>query len=144
MPSVFRSTVLPFPINEVWPLIRDFGRLSDWHPLILDSVIENNAPQHQVGCVRHFKLTDGGLFREKLLALNDFKKTLTYTILESPLPLTDYCSTMKLQQITVGNQTFITWSSSFACPVEAESELITAVGDTVYQGGFDALATYLS
>src|ERR1700758_4569869 len=38
----------------------------------------------------------GGHFRERLLALSDRDHICTYTILESPLPITDYVATIQL------------------------------------------------
>jgi hypothetical protein len=96
MPSVYYSAVLPAPIETVWAAIRDFKALPDWHPAFCNSTIEDGRSSDAVGCVRSFHLKDGGHLREKLLALSDRNHTCTYAILESPLPLTDYVSTLRL------------------------------------------------
>lgn len=144
MPSIFYSTVIRSKIERVWEEIRDFGQLAAWHPLISDCEIENAEPADRVGCIRRFHLEDGSLFRERLVSLNDFKKTFSYEIVESPLPITNYVATVKLAPITEELWTFVTWSSSFNCPPESESELAILVENGVYKSGLDAIKEILS
>ena len=73
------------PAARVWERIRDFNALPDWHPAIAESRIEGGGPSDQVGCVRAFRLADGGFLRERLLALSDYDFSVTYSILESPM-----------------------------------------------------------
>ena len=94
MPQVYTSSVIGAPADRVWSTVRDFNALPDWHPAIAESRIEGGAPSDQVGCVRAFRLTDGGAIREKLLALSDYDYSCTYSILESPMPLTGYIATL--------------------------------------------------
>ena len=56
-----------------------------------------------VGAVRHFRLADGGELREQLLSLSDEKRTLSYCLLEAPLPLMGYVATVRLKPVTDGN-----------------------------------------
>lgn len=139
MPSVFYSTIIRAPLDVVWSEIRNFEALADWHPLITSCEIESGTPADQVGCVRRFTLEDGSVFREKLLALNDFKKTFSYCIEESPLPLTQYVATMKFTRITEGDWTFASWSSTFDCPTESVDEMLALVENGVYKSGLDAV-----
>ena len=60
----------------MWSRIRDFNGLPQWHPGIADSRIENNEPSDRVGCIRHFHTRDGGMIRERLLALSDYDYSL--------------------------------------------------------------------
>jgi hypothetical protein len=139
VPRVYTSSVIAAPADRVWAAIRDFNGLPDWHPAIAESRIEGGAPADQVGCVRAFRLQDGGFIRERLLALSDYDFSCTYSILESPMGVEDYVATLKLTPITDGNRTFAEWSAEFACPPEREAELVALVGNDVFQGGFDAL-----
>ena len=90
MASVYRSSVIDAPADQVWSLIRNFNALPDWHPLITESRIEAGAAPDQVGCVRNFSLTDDGRIREQLLALSDYEMFCVYTILESPMGVENY------------------------------------------------------
>lgn len=34
------TAVIDAPVGQVWKLIRDFGRVADWHPVLSSSAIE--------------------------------------------------------------------------------------------------------
>ena len=88
--------------------------------------------------MRSLCLKSGGHFRERLLTLSDPEYVFTYAILESPLPMTDYVSTVQLRPVTETDQTYAQWISEFNCTPNVEQELMkTVLG--VYQGGFDSL-----
>ena len=139
MARVYTSSVIAAPAERVWEAIRDFNGLPGWHPAIADSRIEGGAPADQVGCVRAFRMRDGGFIRERLLALSDYDYCCTYSILESPMGVEDYIATLKMTPITDGARTFAEWSAEFGCPADREAELVALIGDGVFQGGFDAL-----
>ena len=139
MARVYASSVIAAPAARVWETVRDFNGLPNWHPAIAESRIESGAPADQVGCIRAFRLRDGGFIRERLLALSDYDFSCTYAILESPMGVENYVATLKLTPITDGDRTFAEWSAEFDCPPEREAELVALIGTGVFQGGFDAL-----
>ena len=139
MAQVYTSSVIGAPAERVWAAIRDFNGLPSWHPAIAESRIEGGAPADQVGCVRAFRLRDDGHIRERLLALSDYDYSCTYAILESPMGVENYVATLKLTPITDGGRSFAEWSAEFDCPPEREAELVAAIGQGVFQGGFDSL-----
>jgi uncharacterized protein YndB with AHSA1/START domain len=139
MPRVYVSSVIDAPAARVWERVRDFNGLPRWHPAIRDSRIENGEPADRVGCVRDFHLQNGDRIRERLLGLSDYDFFCTYSILESPMPLTDYVATLRLTPVTDGERTFIEWTAEFDC-AEAEAEgLVSGIGTNVFQAGFNAL-----
>ena len=139
MARVYASSVIGAPAEQVWAAVRDFNGLPDWHPAIAESRIEAGAPADQVGCVRAFRLKDGGFIRERLLALSDYDLCCTYSILESPMGVENYVATLKLTPVTDGGRCFAEWTADFDCPAEREAELLRLIGTEVFQGGFDAL-----
>lgn len=139
MPRVYASSVIDAPAARVWEKVRDFNALPRWHPRIRESRIENGEPSDKVGCVRDFRLQNGDRLREKLLGLSDYDMFCTYSILESPMPLTDYIATLRLTPISDGDRTFIEWTAEFDCAPEAAAELVDGIGNNVFQAGFDAL-----
>jgi hypothetical protein len=139
MTKVYVSSMLAAPADQLWERIRDFNGLPDWHPLIANSRIENNWPADKVGCIRNFNLKDGGNIREQLLMLSDYDYTCMYSILESPLGVSNYLATLKLTPVTDGNQTFAEWSADFDCEPGREQALAQQIGQGVFQAGFDAL-----
>lgn len=139
MVNVYVSSVIDAPADSVWSRVRDFNGLPQWHPLIADSRIENDQPADRVGCIRHFHLKDGGMIREKLLALSDYEYSCTYEILESPMGVANYIATLKLTPVTDGGHCFAEWSAEFECEAGRERELTESIGNGVFQAGFDAL-----
>jgi hypothetical protein len=144
MPRVFVSSVIDAPAARVWERVRDFNGLPRWHPRIRESRIENGEPSDKVGCVRDFTLQNGDRLREKLLGLSDYDMFCTYSILEGPMPLTDYVATLRLTPITDQERTFIEWSADFDCAPDKEAELVAGIGTNVFQGGFDALKRHFT
>ena len=139
MAKVYASSVVNAPAAKVWARVRDFNGLSNWHPAIAESRIENGEPADKVGCIRNFSLRNGDRLREQLLGLSDFDMFCTYSILDSPMPLTNYVATLRLTPITDQDRTFIEWSADFDCAPDKEGELLSNIGGGVFQGGFDAL-----
>lgn len=143
MVTVVRSTVIDAPIDEVWAFVRDFNAHDQWHPAVAESRIEDGKAPDQVGCVRNFRLVDGAQLREQLLALDDRGRTYTYCILDSPIPLVGYVSTVTLKPVSDGNRTFWHWRSTFHPPPERAAELARMVGEDIYVGGFAAARRFL-
>jgi hypothetical protein len=139
---VYTSSVIETTAEAVWALIRDFNGLPKWHPGIADSRIEGNWPADRVGCIRNFRLRDGGTIREQLLALSDFDFQCTYSILESPMGVENYVATLKLTPVTDGNRTFAEWSAEFEAPPAQERRLAEDIGQGIFQVGFNALKSY--
>lgn len=139
MIRVYTSSVVDAPADAVWTLIRDFNGLPRWHPSIAESRIEGNWPSDRIGCIRNFRLKDGGVIREQLLALSDYEYQCTYSILESPMDVQNYVATLKLTPVTDGNRTFAEWTADFDAPSAQERKLADDIGRGVFQAGFDAL-----
>jgi hypothetical protein len=139
--KVYVSAVIPAAAEAVWAVVRDFNALPDWTPFVADSRIEGGGPSDRVGCVRNFHLKDGGLIRERLLALSDAPMSCTYSILESPMGVTDYVATLSLTPVTATGQTFAEWKASFGAESPArERELEDSIGNGVFAAAFAALA----
>jgi Polyketide cyclase / dehydrase and lipid transport len=141
---IYVSSVIDAAADTVWSRIRDFNALPLWHPAIADSRIENNEPSDRVGCIRHFHTRDGGMIRERLLALSDYEYSQSYEILESPMGVAHYVATLKLTPVTDGQRCFAEWSAEFECAEGREHELTELIGGGVFQGGFDALKRHFS
>ncbi|TWA55936.1 polyketide cyclase/dehydrase/lipid transport protein [Azospirillum baldaniorum] len=140
MARVYVSAVIDAPVGQVWNKARDFNGHHAWHPIIADSHIEDGLRSDTVGCVRNFGLTPGGRLREQLVSFSDREHSYTYTILESPLPLTDYVATFRLTEVTEGNRTFGEWWADFDCRPEDLPTLREQVGRNTFAAGFRALA----
>lgn len=138
MRRIFVSSVIQAPTDTVWHTVRDFNGMPDWHPAIRHSEIEAGRAADSVGCVRSLHL-ENGYIREQLLALSDTERSITYRILESSMPVSDYVATLRVVPITDGGHSFCEWHAEFEVPAEQESDAVDTVANGVFQAGFDAL-----
>jgi len=139
MAKVYASTTIPAGPSAVWAVVRDFNALPKWTPFVAESRIEQNRPADQVGCIRNFRLKDGGRIREQLLALSDYEMSFGYAILESPMGVENYYATFKLSPITDVDHTFAEWQAEFNALPEREDALIAQIGRNVFAAGLAAL-----
>jgi hypothetical protein len=140
MAKVYASAVLPATLSSVWDRIRDFNALAVWHPAILECRIEDGLASDSVGCVRNFVLEPDVRIRERLLCLSDREHCCTYTIIESPVPVTNYVATLRLRSVTLGDQTFAEWEADFDCAPDDHDHLTGLVREVVFEAGLKALA----
>ena len=139
MAKVFVSTVIDAPVGKVWAVIRDFNALPAWTPFVAESRIEQGAKADEVGCIRNFRLKNGGRIRERLLALSDYDFSIVYAILESPMAVESYVATLRLFPVTDGDRSYAEWSAEFDCPPEREASLVAEIGRGVFLAGLKAL-----
>ena len=139
MVKIYISSVIDAPADRVWATIRDFNALPKWHPAIKESHVEGGLPSDRVGCIRNFNLKDGGNIREQLLTLSDYDYSCTYSILESPLGVSNYIATLKVTPVTDGNRSFWHWEGRFTTPAGRETELAELVANDVYSNGIAAV-----
>ena len=141
---IMRSGVIDAPIDAVWDLLRDFNGHDRWHPAIASSAMESGDLVDQVGGIRAFRLRDGGFLREQLIALSDCEHSLSYCLLEAPVPLHDYVARMQLKPVTDGDRTLLVWDSSFLPPPAQAAALTQLVAGAIYEAGIAALQARFS
>jgi hypothetical protein len=93
----------------------------------------------QIGCIRNFRLKDGGRIREQLLSLSDYEMSFEYSILESPMGVENYVATFRLIPVTDSDQTFAEWTAEFDAAPDREDGLVESVGRNVFAAGLQAL-----
>ena len=134
MAKVSMNTNLNASAEEVWKTISDFNGLPKFVDAIVDSTIEGSG----VGAVRTLKLQDGGPpIVEKLESQDDQTRSLSYSIVESPLPLDRYLATVEVRDLGEG-RCEVVWSSSFE-PKGAPEEEAKKIVKGVYSAGFEGL-----
>lgn len=142
--TVTETVEIKAPVDTVWKAVRDFDSLDKWHPGFSKDVLlkgSNNTP----GAVRELTVKDGPSFTEELLKFSDAGHAYTYRIVDSPLPITGYRSTLTVKAGKDG-LTQVTWVGHFkrknadASPPEDQSDAgATKLVTGVYQGGLSAL-----
>ena len=139
MVKVIRSTIMEAPVEAVWDMLRDFNGHDQWHPAVAISQIERRLPSDKVGCVRKFKLGDGAELREQLLALSDADLAYSYCLLETPIPLFNYVSHVRLIPVTDTDHTYWQWEGQFDTPADQRDAMTALVGNDIYDAGFGAI-----
>jgi mxaD protein len=99
----------------------------------------------KVGAIRALTIKDGPTFTEELLALNEQSMAFTYNVIESPLPIDRYLSTMTVKPNGQGGSV-IAWIGQFSRknprenPPEAEGDAaVVGLISGAYQGGLQNL-----
>ena len=133
MTKLSMSTRLGTSAKRVWDLIGGFGAMPDWHPGIEKSEIEEEGGVTQ----RRLTLVGGAVLVERLEQLDDEGRSYNYTIVSSPLPISNYRSTISIVDDAEGNAT-VEWSGEFDADGGTEAEM-TKVVEGIYQAGLDNL-----
>lgn len=124
--------------DKAWGLIGDFCGLTEWHP----AIARCEQSKKDGATIRTLTTKDGALFVEKLVKWDDAGHSYTYAILESPLPVENYVSTLKVEEDDEPGKVAITWSSTFDPKGVTEREARKIIAD-VYLAGLLSLKTKL-
>lgn len=145
---VVETVEIKAPLDKVWATVKDFDGLSKWHPAFSGDELVSGS-NGTVGAVRKLTIKDGPVLIERLIAFDDAHHTYRYLIVESPLPLAHYLSTITVRPGKAGT-TEVTWSGTYQRkntsdnPPEAESDAGTIkLVKGVYRGRLDNLKKML-
>jgi uncharacterized protein YndB with AHSA1/START domain len=117
----------------VWAAIGPFCSIKKWHPAIGKCTTNGKKPP-----TRTLVTKDGAAtFVEQETARDNKADSYSYAIKSSPLPLSDYVSTISVAKNSAGGST-VTWTSTFTPAAGKEDAASDAVGG-IYQGGLDAI-----
>jgi len=119
--------------DTTWKMIGDFNHLDVWHPVVVGSVLTHGKTND----TRLLTLGNGATITEKQVSRNDTERSYTYAIVESPLPVADYVSTISVTPAADGKST-VTWSSSFDANGGTDEEAVNAITG-IYEAGLNNL-----
>ena len=128
MHSVTVSTHLSGSPDQVWSKIGDPGAISSWHPAIAESSLD--------GKDRTCTLGDGAQILEAIDKVDDANRSYSYRIVESPLPLEDYSSTIKVAEADGGCS--VEWAASFEVSAGPAEDMVALIKG-VYDAGLGSL-----
>ncbi|WEK07819.1 MAG: SRPBCC family protein [Candidatus Pseudomonas colombiensis] len=144
MANVEYCALIEADVTRVWNVLKQFGQISQWHPAIPESIIEDGQPDGLVGCIRRLTLQDGAILREKLLAVDETNLLFSYRFEEAPLPVDNYVARVKLIPLTGKNQTLIQWSARFDTRhPDPQGEQAAGI-QSLIEGGHQSLQRYLN
>jgi hypothetical protein len=131
MAKVNMMTDLDVAADQLWSLIGGFNALSDWHPAVEKSELQDE------GSMRVLSLAGGGEIVEKLEKHDDNERIYSYTITDSPLPVKNYRAEIKVIDNGDGKSS-VEWSSEFSADGAEENEAIDVIAG-IFQAGLDNL-----
>ena len=118
--------------DQVWQLIGGFNTLPDWLPFIVKSEASDG------GRVRHLQTADGGVVVERLQSFDNVARTYSYTIEQSPFPVSAYLATLQVEALTDASAK-VTWSGVFTPAAGTTDAAVEELFAGVYSGGLEAL-----
>ncbi|PHN24764.1 SRPBCC family protein [Pseudomonas sp. ICMP 460] len=144
MAKVEYSAVVDGGAERVWDVLKRFGKISQWHPAIPQSVIEDGQPDGLVGCIRRLTLQDGAILREQLLSVDAVNLQFSYRFVEAPLPVDNYVLSVRLIPLTGEQTTVILWSATFDTREPDPRGQWTSTIESLIVGGHESLQVYLN
>ncbi|MDF1523921.1 MAG: SRPBCC family protein [Trueperaceae bacterium] len=118
MVEIHVERTLEVPAQRVWEALRSFEGIETYLPMIARSEVRGSG----AGAVRVCTTQDGGSIQERLESLDDAAMRLVYTIVDGPMPIEDYRSTMHVRAAGDERCT-VSWSCTFEAAPEAAEEL---------------------
>ncbi len=138
--SVKEKVELPVPPEKAWEMIKDFDGWQNWHPVIASTEITSGKGNTR-GTVRVLTTKDGAKITETLVHYQPKVFSYTYRITDSPLPVTDYVSTIQVKAAKSGS--VVHWQSHFkAKEGTSDADAIKLIRG-VYTAGLDNLKAKL-
>jgi mxaD protein len=138
--SVMEKVDLPVPPAKAWETIKDFDGWQNWHSAIGSTDILKGRGNTK-GTVRVLTTKDGAKITEELLSHNEKSKTYQYKFTDSPLPVTNYVSTIKVVKAKEGST--VVWSSTFIAKQGTADDEAKKVIAGIYTAGLDSLKSKL-
>jgi hypothetical protein len=118
-------------VDAVWQKIGKFCGIADWHPALAKCDLSSDGKE------RTLTLKGGGTIVEDLVKWSDKTHSYTYTIKESPLPVANYVSTLKV--VAKGKGSEIIWSGHYKAKGAPAAKAKSTI-DGIYKAGADVLA----
>ncbi|MER7779999.1 SRPBCC family protein [Streptomyces sp. NPDC096191] len=144
MATAYWSSVFTSSADEIWAVVRRFNGLPDWHPAIRASEITGEGDELTPGTVRVLTGADGSTYRERLVALDEADRKLTYEIVEAPLPVRGYRATLHVQPVADTGGAFLSWHATFDPADGTTAPEATAVLEAAYAPALAGLHTIIA
>lgn len=118
-------------VSAAWTKVGNFCGIGTWHPAVAKCSLSADGKE------RTLSLKGGGTIVEDLVKWNDKAHSYTYRIKSSPLPISNYVSTIKV--VKHGNGSVISWTGHYKAKGASNAAAKKAV-DGIYKSGVDSLA----
>ena len=131
--EVTKSTTIAAPPEAVWKTVGEFCGIGDWHPVIEKCELSEKGGKK----IRTLSLKGGGTIVEEQTARDEKKMDYTYIILEGPLPVADYKSTIHVTKEGSGSK--VTWNGNFKAKGAPDDKAQEAIAG-VYEAGLKGIS----
>lgn len=74
------------PPDDVWKVVADWGTVSDWFPMILESSVENG--------IRHCTFPNDGEVEEEIVTVDADRRRFQYRVIDGNLGIEDHLGTI--------------------------------------------------
>jgi len=135
--SVKKTADLKGAPEATWSLIGDFCSIQNWHPAVAKCEIVSGT-NNRSGAVRVLTLKDGAKIREELVKHDAKARTYSYKILESPLPVASYASTISVLPGSTGGSV-VEWKGTFKAAPGADDATARTTMEGIYDAGLASL-----
>lgn len=119
--------------DKAWAAVGEFCGIGDWHPAVATCELSSQGKDK----LRTLTLKGGGTIVEKLVKWEGRKHSYTYAIVSSPLPVSDYISTVSVSPHGDGGSRLV-WKGKFN-PVGDEAKAKDVVAG-IYTDGLAGIA----
>jgi len=127
--TLSRSVDVNAPLSQVWSMIGPFCAIKDWLPPVGTCTETGGSPSERTLVTKDGKAT----FVETQTARSEAEHSYSYTFKSSPLPVTNYASTIKVVPKSDGVSTVI-WSSTYVPDSGKEQDAREALTG-IYEAG---------
>jgi len=127
--TISRSADVKASAAAIWSLIGPFCAIKDWLPPVGECIEDGKALPTRILVTKDGKAA----FVEKQTARNDAEHTYSYAFLSSPLPVSNYASTIKVTAKGDGTST-VTWTGSYT-PDQGKEKAASEALNGVYEAG---------
>ena len=139
--SISEKVDLTVPAYKVWAMVKDFDGWQNWHPAIASTDITRGKGNTR-RTVRVLNTKDGAKITEELMSFSNSGMTFKYRIIDSPLPVEGYVSTLKVSKTKTGST--VVWSATFKAKEGSSDEDAKKTMVGVYRAGLDNLANVVN
>ncbi len=123
MPTCYQSIIVSAPIEKVWDKVKNFHDMSWADQVIAQCDAVGNVSATELGAKRILN----NAFHETLLECNDNEYRVRYSIDDGPSPVSaeevkNYIGQIQLKPVTLSNETFVEWGSTWESSSEEARE----------------------
>lgn len=129
--EVTRTAEIEAAPAAAWAAVGDFCGIGTWHPAVESCTLSEDD------MVRTLALVGGGTIVERQTGRDDAAMQYGYAILESPLPVANYESTISVAPN--GSGSLLTWTGQFDAK-DATDEEAAGVIAGIYEAGLKGIA----